>query len=474
MEIFNFLKVYIPTMKIPFLIFGVFFIFLGFYNFYKFFKNQNDWGTRNAFAASILQIIFGISFLLCNGIYFLISLIAWIFLTVIFAIFEKRNFIKNGKEIQKKYNRVIPWFAFKSKGRIIADACLIILMLTVIFPYFGSGYVYQMAFGQRYETNRYFNFKLSDFPGLICDKYYFKSNKNLNLAGFLYYREPYFEKRGLVVFAHGYGGGGHISYLSAMDYFAKNGFYVFAYDATGHDNSEGEYMFGLPQQIIDMDYAINFAKELPEAEDLPIYIFGHSWGGYTVTNELAFHPEIKGACCISGFNYSMDLIKSWGPKMVGKVATAYFVPYIALHQKMICGKLSEIHAQDALEKTSAKVFFITAPNDTIVPPEYGFYLWKDKFNEDKRFKFVSIDGLTEDEAHNYVFVSKEYREFRNYFNDVINSWRESLDYDYNDSKNNDRYIREYETLKKQHDVDKHRANQIDKKLFDEIVDFWVN
>ena len=61
--------------------------------------------------------------------------------------------------------------------------------------------------------------------------------------------------------AHGLGGGGHNSYMDCANYFARHGYYVFAYDATGNDESEGEGVGGLPQGVIDLDYAISFVEQ---------------------------------------------------------------------------------------------------------------------------------------------------------------------------------------------------------------------
>jgi hypothetical protein len=62
--------------------------------------------------------------------------------------------------------------------------------------------------------------------------------------------------------------------MDCANYFAQNGYYVFAYDATGTDESEGNGVGGLPQGVIDLDYAISFVEESKEIPDLPIVLFG--------------------------------------------------------------------------------------------------------------------------------------------------------------------------------------------------------
>ena len=83
----------------------------------------------------------------------------------------------------------------------------------------------------------------------------------------------------MYVIAHGFGGGGHNSYMDVANYFASNGYYVFAYDVTGCDKSEGEGVGGVPQGVIDLDHAISFVEDNNEIPELPIMLFGHSWGG---------------------------------------------------------------------------------------------------------------------------------------------------------------------------------------------------
>ena len=96
--------------------------------------------------------------------------------------------------------------------------------------------------------------------------YTFPSDHGQMLAGYLYSAGE--EQKGIVVLAHGFGGGGHNSYMDVADCFAKEGWYVFAYDATGTDKSEGEGVGGVPQGVADLDHAISFVEGEDELSDL--------------------------------------------------------------------------------------------------------------------------------------------------------------------------------------------------------------
>ncbi|WP_029409348.1 alpha/beta hydrolase, partial [Treponema pedis] len=109
---------------------------------------------------------------------------------------------------------------------------------------------------------------VEDFEGLQRTKYEFSSDKGQMLTGYMYSAGD--NQCGIIVIAHGFGGGGHNSYMDCANYFARHGYYVFAYDATGNDESEGAGVGGIPQGVIDLDYAISFLEKSGKFPALPI------------------------------------------------------------------------------------------------------------------------------------------------------------------------------------------------------------
>lgn len=99
-------------------------------------------------------------------------------------------------------------------------------------PNFQPGYTEE-------KVNRFKVIRLTeDFSGLQCDEYTFPSDKGQMLAGYLYSSGE--SQRGIVVIAHGVG--------------------------------------GVPQGVLDLEYAISFVEANDDIPDLPIVLFGHSWG----------------------------------------------------------------------------------------------------------------------------------------------------------------------------------------------------
>lgn len=184
-----------------------------------------------------------------------------------------------------------------NKGKIVIILTVVLVILLFIIPLSISAFIYEDNFGNRYEKYAPMARNIDEFEGLNSNRYTFASDKGQNLVGYGYYRELE-NIRGVVIIAHGLGGGGHNSYMDVADFLTSNGYVVFAYDATGNDESEGSSVKGLPQGLIDLNYAIQFVKQTSEFEGLPIMLFGHSWGGYSAGSVLNLQPDVKAVAMV--------------------------------------------------------------------------------------------------------------------------------------------------------------------------------
>lgn len=277
---------------------------------------------------------------------------------------------------------------------IILVAVLLVLFLLVIPAV--SLLIYGTVFGVRYQTSSADALSVESFPGLIMERRDFKSDKGQLLAGYFYQREG-MEPKGVVIMAHGIGGGGHNPYMISANNFTENGYYVFAYDATGNDNSEGKKVGGLPQGVIDLDHAISYVESSETFDGLPILLFGHSWGGYSVTSVLNEHPEVAAVCSVAGFNRSSDLLEAQGREMIGS-AIDLMIVYLKIYEKLKFGKYAVQTGMEGFEKSDAAVMVVHSENDTTVPIQYGYDIYYEKYSNDPRFLFVRY----KDKGHNNI------------------------------------------------------------------------
>ena len=307
----------------------------------------------------------------------------------------------------------------KTKKKIIIASTVTAVLLLIIFlvaPFTVGAILYDSVFNARFETPEYLKFYLDDFNGLKADKHEFTSNNGDKLVGYRYYTESA-KAQGVVVISHGFGGGGHNSYMDVAYYFAKNGYDVFAYDATGNDESEGKGVKGIPQGVADLSNAIDCLKKIDELKDLPVMLWGHSWGGYCVGAVLNYHPEVKAVASISGFNQSGDLIRAQGQQMVGGFID-FMMPYVNSIEGIKCGKYSSVNALGGFSNSKCGVLIVHSSDDTTVPIEYGYDVYYRKYAGNERFEFIKY----ENKGHSNIIYSDSYLNYLNSFNEQASNY----------------------------------------------------
>lgn len=295
---------------------------------------------------------------------------------------------------------------------LIVVAILLVLLLAagMFLPGYLARMVYEENFGHRLTSYDPMSWSIDDFEALQRERYTFPSDKGQMLTGYRYYHEGV-EARGVVVIAHGFGGGGHRHYMNIADYFAANGYVVFCYDATGNDESEGEAVGGLPQGLIDLDYALRFVKSEPAFAGLPIMLWGHSWGGYSVGSVLALHPDVKAAVIVAGFNSSMDMMETEGRNIAGD-AVSLILPALEAHEAENFGGYAAMNILDGVAATDAQIMFIHGEQDQMIPIEESFGRYHAAYADDPRFTFIRY----EDREHNFIFCDPARQAYVDAFN----------------------------------------------------------
>jgi len=188
----------------------------------------------------------------------------------------------------------------------------------------------------------------------------FPSGKNM-LQGYLLGQE---NNKGLVVVVHGLGGSAE-NCLSQTLYFINRGYRVFTYDVTGYHLSEGKNSVGLPQAVGDLDAALTYIENEEQFSKLPVYLYGHSWGGYAETAILNFNHNITAVASVSGFSDPKQMICEWIKRVLGKWSVIVF-PFVVLQQRLAFGKKLDITAVDGINKAGIPVLLVHGSKDTTV------------------------------------------------------------------------------------------------------------
>ena len=183
------------------------------------------------------------------------------------------------------------------------------------------------------------------------------------LTGYIYGASK--NPKGMVVISHGIGGGAD-SYIQEATYFAKKGYKVLSFSNTGSHESEGKGTMGLSQSVIDLDAALDYVEAQKEYEDLPVYLYGHSWGGYAVTAILNYDHEIAAVASVAGYNSPMEMIMAWGKPQMGILAYVEY-PYLWIYQKLLFGGASNLSATEGINSVDTPVLVIHGTEDEVIP-----------------------------------------------------------------------------------------------------------
>ena len=291
----------------------------------------------------------------------------------------------------------------KWKKQLLITVSALLTLILIVQP-IASAIVYRVIFSTGFETEEHLCLSAEDYEGLSVEECTFLSNYGQALRGYRYCSDATLSPLGVVVLAHGMGGGGQNRYMGLINALVMGGYLVFAYDATGNDESEGRGVQGMPQGVIDVDHALRYVKEQEEYQNLPLFLVGHSWGGHSVATVLSFHPDVSAVVSLAGFNNSEDMIRSHSVKFVGALI-AFLMPYVTLYERYRFGDHAVKTAMDGFEASDAHVMVVHSREDTTVPTRYGYDLYYATYADSPRFRFILYQGR----GHEGVFLSEDAR-----------------------------------------------------------------
>lgn len=285
---------------------------------------------------------------------------------------------------------------------IIYTIITIVLILLLI-----SKLILNMVFGKRCEGNSKLKyFTADDFECLNAKPIEFKSNKGQTLRGNIYTNKEIKEYKGLIVFVHGMGGG-HLSYTTEINTFAKAGFIVLGYDNTGTCSSEGKNLKGFFQSVNDLNYALKFIENDKDLSKYSVSLVGHSWGAFTACQVLQFNHNIKSVVAMSGFNSSAKIICDV-MKNETKLNFNFLKPFITIINFLTFGKRGIRSTSAVLKNTEVPVLLLHGDADTSVLIQNSSVANKKLLSEKPNIKAV----VYEKRVHN-VYQTKQSEEYLN-------------------------------------------------------------
>lgn len=352
----------------------------------------------------------------------------------------------------------------RTAARTLSPKSLLIYLCIVLLAYslvsMGvTKFVYDRQF-PRYERHdetvmaglRYQDLA-NDYPRQL---FHFMSGDN-RLQGYLYGQD---NDRGLVVVAHGIGGGAD-TYLPQITWLTDQGWRVLAYDSTGSFDSEGDSTRGFPQALLDLDAALTYVDGQAELTDLPLLLYGHSWGGYAVATILHDDHEIHGVVSVAGSNSPMEMVMEQGSRMMGPFIYLQY-PYLWLYQRILFGSVASLTAEDAIRSADTPVLLIHGINDDMVQYDKSAIAASLHADPPDHVRLMIQDEPGRD-GHNNLFRSASAVRYI----DAINIDYRALYDQYNQAIPYEVRQAFYQT------VDREIAQQLDDTLMQEIQSFYL-
>ena len=252
------------------------------------------------------------------------------------------------------------------KGKTVKIAMISMMLLIGVISIGSMGYVktnYDESFSRVDKPDPKYSgyLRYSD----VADAYdrteiAFESSGNI-LKGHVYGSE---NDKGLVVISAGLGFGAE-NYLAETMYFVDNGWRVLTFDNTGTHESEGESTMGPSQSLLDLDAALTYIQGEQRLNNLPVMLYGHSWGGYAVTAILDYGFDIAAVASIAGFNSPMELLNEQSDSLLGAFSPLAY-PFLWIYQNMLFGNTAWVTATNGINGTDTPVMIIHGVEDEVI------------------------------------------------------------------------------------------------------------
>lgn len=240
---------------------------------------------------------------------------------------------------------------------VILTVCFILLLVAWLS--------YRTAFGSRYDKNPYLKYFTAEDYGLNTRPV----NCGNGLRGFLYEKQT--TKNALIIFCHGMGPG-QIAYTTEIAYFCKNGYMVFALDSVGCNMSEGKSIKGMYTGVDTAVAAIDFAKLNFVADNMPVYLVGHSWGAYSALCATSLRKVDK-VVAISPPDTPSKTLQGGAAMFIGKPFAAILRPFWWCVNFLKYGVKGNTGASRMITESGVPALIVHGDKDNVVSPANAVY-----------------------------------------------------------------------------------------------------
>lgn len=195
---------------------------------------------------------------------------------------------------------------------------------------------------------------------------FFFPSGGLKLQGYFY---PCHDAKGMVVVCHGMHAGAD-DYIPFIEYFVRNGYAVFSYDCQGTYASEGNSTVGMCTPLVNLDHALTYIKNDRRLSKYPLFLFGHSWGGYAATSVLSIHKNVRGCAAVAPFNSGYTLFVEKGEQYTSSFSDIFRfdfpTEFLNTYQALLFKDYTKYSAVKGINSTDIPVYIAHGNRDFVI------------------------------------------------------------------------------------------------------------
>ena len=195
---------------------------------------------------------------------------------------------------------------------------------------------------------------------------FFFPSSQWKLQGYFY---PCYNAKGMVVVCHGMHAGAD-DYIPFIEFFVRNGYAVFTYDCQGTYASEGDSTVGMCTPLVNLDHALTYIKNDKQLSQYPLFLFGHSWGGYAATSVLSIHKNIRGCAAVAPFNSGYTLLVEKGEQYMAPFSDMVRIDFpeefLNAYQTLLFRDYAKYSAVKGINSTDIPVYIAHGNRDFVI------------------------------------------------------------------------------------------------------------
>ena len=316
--------------------------------------------------------------------------------------------------------------------------------------------IYDKIFA-RYERPDY-----SVIPGIVCVDRLDSSIRREEISfysGDVLLKGNYFScdnPKGIVLMAHGIHAGGD-DYLNIVLYFLEKNYNVFSFNYRGVYDSEGDSCVGFCESLIDVNHAINYISSHDKYNRLPLFLFGHSWGGYAVTSVLSLQNKVKACAAVAGMHNGFTMIIDKAKSYVGDFAEKSR-PIFESYQKFLFGNYVNYDAVTGINNSNIPVVIAHGFDDKVIVFSKESIVSRNNEIKNSKLKYYFGKGLQG--SHNGIMFSNEAIIYQQQLKDELKSLE----------KEKGRKLTQEELQEFYKDVNHERYSEVNRELMDLILE----